>query len=125
MQVYVAASSQEMDYAREIMDEFEARGHTVYDWTAEIKKEGTSNGGLSRKKAVRYAVNDLNAVEHSEVFVLLAPATATVGAWVEYGYALSQSIPTFILGENASIFARLSPSGDEEELWRWLAEYKS
>jgi nucleoside 2-deoxyribosyltransferase len=90
LRVYVAGASAEPERVRWAVAAVRAMGAEVaIDWLAAIEEAGAANEGLTDADRVRYAQDDLCAVEDADVMWLLAPVEPSAGAWVELGYALA------------------------------------
>ena len=92
VRVYVAGASAELERCERVIAALRAGGCTITaDWTPEMRGDharGISDAQLDDHEARRRAETDLDAVEDADVVLLLAPETATRGAWFETGYAL-------------------------------------
>jgi hypothetical protein len=89
MRVYVAGASAEIDRCERFRDRCIAAGHAVtFDWMAHVRSTGSANIGLTREQRELAALACLDGVSNADVFVLLFPRAVTVGAWVEFGFAL-------------------------------------
>ncbi len=60
----------------------------AHDWIADQATEKTPDTELSHDQRRHYAVNDMMAVSRADVVWLLAPNELTIGAWVEFGFAM-------------------------------------
>jgi hypothetical protein len=93
MRVYVAGSSAELDRCERVIAALRAGGCTItFDWCAQMREfaaRGLCDASLDDHEARRCAETDLTAVELADAVLLLAPETATRGAWVEFGYAIA------------------------------------
>jgi hypothetical protein len=89
VKIYVAGSWEERAEIKIIMEKLEAEGHDVLvDWTR--------HGGSSKKK---YAMEDLEGVLASELFVLVNPAVMSRGKFIETGIALANGKNIYVIGK--------------------------
>jgi hypothetical protein len=90
MKIYVAGASSEIDRAEKWMNACREAGiEVVSTWPKVIREVGSANPmEASREDRAMWAAVDLGEVAHSSVFWLLLPESTTIGAWIEYGYAL-------------------------------------
>ena len=93
MTIYLAGASADIDRVETLRDELIAAGHSIsHDWTADVRALGNANHGLTREQREHAADSCLAGVRACSVFVLLMPPNTigTIGAWVEYGFALGE-----------------------------------
>jgi hypothetical protein len=116
--VYVAASSAQMDRAKDAMAKLRTAGHTVvHDWPTIIEDRGTANPvDATTDERWDWAIDDLAGVKAADVLWLLMPATEGFGAAVELGYALAHGIPVICSGVYArSIFTAMAVCYDRDD----------
>ena len=93
MKVYVAASSREMDRARDIFRGVEASPELVIaaDWISQIEDhDGIANpSNVPEALRHKWATDAIVAVMNSSVLWLLLPEEPTVGAWCEMTAAVA------------------------------------
>lgn len=98
MRVYVAATFERKDEIRGLQRRFVELGHTISaDWTGhktiahEAKKEELSK---------EYAVEDVDGVSATDLFILLIGERKSTGAHIELGIALGAKVPNvYVVGE--------------------------
>jgi hypothetical protein len=104
--VYVAAGSSEIPRAQSVMNEIRKMGFTItHDWTVPVLKYGPM--GAPPDVLREEAAHDADGVATAALFVLLAPAGPSTGAWWELGLAMAQGTPVLMSGESRCIFTRL------------------
>ena len=89
--VYVAGASRDWQRAREFMDRVRAhqRMRITHDWTVSVEAATVDDSELSANQRVGFARTDLAGVARCDALVVLLDTTvASVGRWVELGYAL-------------------------------------
>jgi nucleoside 2-deoxyribosyltransferase len=117
--VYVAASSNQLERAKQTMAVLEERGYTVtHDWVTEVEVVGEANPvGASMTARANWAKADLSGVAAADVMLLLMPAEGGFGAAVELGYALALGIPVVASGcTERTIFTALARCFDRDDL---------
>jgi len=131
--LYIAGAAVEWKRVRAMMRAAEALGyHLTLDWTLSIEeheKSGVTDRQLDAYAAKRYADEDVNAVQASDVvWLMIPPDDKGRGAWVELGLALaSPRCQIIVSGDvNASIFLHLVDKRFEthEEALAWLEEVR-
>lgn len=94
MRVYVSAGSDERAVAAGYMARLRQAGiELTHDWVQVINDHGgLTNRGLSEEARMRIAREEVEAVEHADVFWIIVPDGPSCGCWVELGvaYTLSQ-----------------------------------
>lgn len=148
MNIYVAASSQELERAGAVMNLIKAYPglHLTHDWVSTINQvrnvEQIADGDLGERERFLHAKNDLAAIhqalvrDDSGLFWLLTPQKHTSGAWVEFGYALARAQTMRALGGTQNVIC--SGPGHEHyifcsmasekcfetdsDAWRWVLE---
>lgn len=127
IQVYVAgASSERNERAKPVIAKLQALGfHITHDWTTSVdmnERNPITDTNVLRK----CAENDYNGVKNCEMFVLLSPANASTGAWVELGIALASECFIYISEDNGKcIFGLMNDARyfrTDEELLTFLEE---
>lgn len=133
--IYVAASSSEVDRAREFMRLADLAGWEItLDWPAAIAEHGgVANPPDARvEEAATWARANLLGVEQADVFVMLAPldGSPAQGAFAELGSAVARSKPSLVVRAPTchSIFQALATvqAGSDAEghalLARWARD---
>jgi len=118
MNIYVAASSKQMDRAREAMAKLRAAGHTIaHDWVAEVEAVGSANPpDATLEERWDWAIDDFAGIDRADVLWLLVPAEGGAGAWVELGYALAKRKPVICSGcHERSIFTAMAVCYDRDD----------
>jgi hypothetical protein len=122
LRVYVAGSSGELERVESVIATLRSAPgiHILHDWTKAVRAARAagfdSDAALSDQDAKSHALIDLDAVRGAQVFLLLAPASPSFGAGVEFGVALERmrrsflGVETIVCGPaaRASIFTRLA-----------------
>jgi hypothetical protein len=113
MKIYVAGASSEIETARGWMKRLREAGFEVtVDWPTMIDQGGGVANDLPGEAARKAAWTDLRGVSDAEIFWMLVPEVETKGAWIELGYALSESVVVFMSGRigfvKKCIFATLT-----------------
>jgi len=116
LSVYVAAASGELARAKTFMTALRELGITVTStWTDVIEQVGAANPmGAPQVDRAAWAQDDLDQVAKAQVLCLLLPPAgeATIGAWVELGFALAlggtAARPILVVGEERAIFTALA-----------------
>jgi len=88
MKFYISSLFSEKERVREIYKEIVSRGHEItYDWT---KHEGVTIVERDEKIDIvqQYAINDVNAVKDSDVFVILTEPLGGRTQYAELGVAI-------------------------------------
>lgn len=89
MKIYVAGASKELARCQFWIDECREAGFEVtQDWTIAVLeiRIGTTLTAEERRKCAR---DDLDGVLSASVLWMLVPSNASVGSWIEFGYALA------------------------------------
>ena len=106
MNVYVAASSHELDRADRVMRAIEAAGHSItHNWIPGVRDaiaRGITEAKADDAHAFNAARDDMRGVATCDVLVFLAPTDTSKMAWSELGAAI-------VLGK------RVVVAHDEEE----------
>lgn len=128
--VYLAGSGDPRESVRvawAVKQIHECDGLTLaHDWAATIKQYGRNPKDVSIEQRRAWAVGDLEAVRKAEVFWLLLPRTASVGAWVELGAAYGSDRRIIVSGDDpGSVFVGLADGHFERDLQalEWLVRY--
>jgi hypothetical protein len=113
LRIYVAGSSQEAQLAAHYMRRLQDYTIEVtYNWTEPVIKNtiaGIKDTAMTHEDRVWHASTDLHGVSRADIFWLLAPVTASAGAWVELGAALAHGITCVVSGPwPRCIFANLA-----------------
>jgi hypothetical protein len=135
--VYLAAASESLAIAGGFMDRLEAAGHRVHRWDREVaavRAAGKTDRDLSRSDRLHASAGDLQGIEDADVFWLLVPTEPSVGAWVEFGYALACAVetggekPQLVVSGDAARSIFLSQGHetfpDHETALRWILEQR-
>jgi hypothetical protein len=118
LNVYVAASSLQLDRAKAAMALLVNAGHSVaHDWCGIIEARGEANpADASNDDRWDWAIDDLAGVKAADVVWLLVPETEGAGAFVELGYALANDIPVVCSGVyQRSIFTAMAVCYDRDD----------
>ncbi|MEU8799794.1 hypothetical protein [Spirillospora sp. NPDC048819] len=133
MKIYVAARFEERERVRKVYEALERRGHMITeDWTVhDAAKPYADNGSLVSK----YAVQDVDAVRESDVFMLLTSPVAGGGSSTEFGVALCSNLLfgrplIYIVGEHTEAnlcfyHPAVRKRKDIDQVLRELEEYES
>ena len=129
MRVYVAASSSQIDRAKDAMRILAEAGHEVTsDWTRMIEDRGEANpadASLEERRA--WSEEDLyRGVARCDALWLLMPSDRpSFGAGVEFGFALGDgAIRTVVSGLcEASIFTALADACYDRDDLAFAAEF--
>jgi hypothetical protein len=122
LRVYVAGSSGELERVESVIATLRSSPgvHILHDWTKDVRAARAagfaSDAALSDADAKSHALTDLDAVRGARVVLLLAPASPSFGAGVEFGVAIERArrsflgVQTIVCGPFArsSIFTRLA-----------------
>lgn len=101
MRIYVAASWESKERAKDIMNKLEQLGHTItMDWvTHEMEDEADG-----------YAVADMYGVATATCLIFISDGNRSGGKHFELGYAVASNIPVLILDdvpkEDACVFVK-------------------
>jgi nucleoside 2-deoxyribosyltransferase len=106
--IYVAGASAEVEPIGEYINKLRKEGLRItHDWTREVKlakAAGRSDQDFDVEERQKLADNDIRGVENCDIFWLIVPNNS-IGAWVEYGYALSLRKLIIVSGNfNRTIF---------------------
>ena len=113
MKIYVAgASAERAVVGRYIAKLREAGAEITFDWVAPIEADGgVANEGLSPERSQELAQAALDGVEAAEVVWILVPKTASIGAWIEMGSALTLRRRRALSSDGTSGLPRIFVSG--------------
>jgi nucleoside 2-deoxyribosyltransferase len=104
MEYYLAAPSTHVAYANEVIAKLV--GYTLaHDWVAIIESAPPLER-LARVEKRRYAQEDLDAVERSDVLIALFPGPSQ-GRSIEIGYALAKGVPVIAVAPPDDIWWHL------------------
>jgi hypothetical protein len=128
VRVYVAASSSQIDRAKDAMRILAEAGHEVTsDWTRTIEDRGEANpADASFEERRDWAAEDVRGVAVCDVLWLLMPSDRpSFGAGVEFGFALGDgAIRTVVSGLcEASIFTALADACYDRDDLAFAAEF--
>jgi hypothetical protein len=128
VRVYVAASSSQIDRAKDAMRTLAEAGHEVTsDWTRMIEDRGEANpADASFEERRDWAAEDVRGVAVCDVLWLLMPSDRpSFGAGVEFGFALGDgAIRTVVSGLcEASIFTALADACYDRDDLAFAAEF--
>lgn len=91
--VYLAGASADLETCERYRDRLRAAGLEIArDWMADIRENaarGRPDHEIPADERKAYAESDLRGVYACDVFWLLVPSNASIGAWVEFGWALA------------------------------------
>jgi hypothetical protein len=126
--VYVAASSSQIDRAKDAMRALAEAGHEVTsDWTRMIEDRGEANpADASFEERREWAAKDVRGVAVCDVLWLLMPSDRpSFGGGVEFGFALGDgAIRTVVSGLcEASIFTALADACYDRDDLAFAAEF--
>lgn len=132
--VYVAGASSEIERCRKWIQRLGKEGIPItYDWTKSVEEFGSAGSGLRAHQLRMFARFDLQGVQDADLLWLLAPIEGkTIGAWIEFGYALStrvSGVPNILVSPPISekvIFARLQAVREfkvDLEAFQWILSY--
>lgn len=138
--VYVAGASKNWRRARDFIDRVKAHPsmRITQDWTVDVERATKPDHELTAEERAAFARTDLGGVAGADVLVvLLDTSVASVGRWVELGYALrmSEFLPLRILvsgGGRLSIFSApglvdyegpYGTGSHDDDVWHVLAHY--
>jgi hypothetical protein len=112
--IYVSGASSEWPLVQGYIRKLEKLGfHVTHDWTAQVEQAGRElrrAEDFSHEERMVLASGDLKGVLSARVFWLIAPKSATTGAWVELGAALASGKTIVISGGSwPCIFTDLAP----------------
>ena len=105
MKVYIASRFPDREKVRNVMELFRKNGHEItVDWTKH-KAFGDKGFVENEKVAEKYAIEDIEGVRNSDVFVLLTTADIGAGMHTELGVAILSNIlfgkpRIFVVGEH-------------------------
>lgn len=111
--VYVAGSSAELERAERAIAELEAAGIVVTStWPLNVRDQGgiANPTEAPRDLRQRYSTSCLGQLRDADLLWVLVPdrAAPTIGAWVEYGYAIAFNKQIVFSGDTRqSIFCSL------------------
>lgn len=119
MRVYICCSSREKDRANAMAAKLEALGHEISSsWHREDYEPGTDNR-LTRDEQIRVSNQCVGEIEDAEVFWMLYPRTASIGAFVELGYALHEQEHLDVIvtgvGSSNTVFTAIAGYRDESD----------
>jgi len=92
MRFYLSAASSEIELAEHWIHELESHGHRCsYDWTRDVRanqREGKTDRDLDNIGRMLVLQRDFEGIAAADLFWMLIPHADSIGAWVEFGYAL-------------------------------------
>ncbi len=120
LKVYLAGASRELDRIRPFVSVLDRSGivQLTYRWWEAVEKHGVGRDHeLTRDQAAGHALNDLDGVRSCQLFWVLWPENHSVGAPLEFGFAMASGIPTIVTGKNvkACIFTALATYRDDSD----------
>jgi hypothetical protein len=111
-QIYIAGSSSDLARVKAAADAAEAAGYTITEkWWETVEKNGTNPPNASRADKRKWSEQCLRGVAKADIVWVLAPPTgSTIGAWIEFGYAIGGNTKklTAISGNVTSIFTAMA-----------------
>jgi hypothetical protein len=128
VRIYVAASSEELNRAKGVMERLERLGHTVTkDWVIEVEQVGTANPrDATADQRAAWAQEDLDGVAQADLVWLLMPTGHSVGAFWEAGYAQAMHKRLIVSGDHQrSIFPATAHRcfDTDEEALKYIGNY--
>jgi hypothetical protein len=98
--IYIAASFEQKDQVRTLLEELKAAGHTITaDWTVHKEIAGLNSNGERQALRRQYAIEDTEGVASATVYALLIGDRKSTGAHIELGIALGAHVPhIFLIG---------------------------
>jgi len=126
LRVYLAGASRELDRVLPMVERLERSGLVVLHsrWWDAVQHHGVGKDGeLTREQQAAHATADLEGVRDAELVWVLWPEARSVGAALEYGYALASRIHTVVTGPTAHecIFTAKANYRDADD-WAGLHE---
>lgn len=131
MNVYVAASSRELERAERMMRLLALDGHVItHNWIPSVRAaiaSGISEAKADDAHAYDAARADMDGVAAADALVFLAPTDTSKMAWSELGGALMRGIPCLVAHDieerrNQSVVTRLAAVRcSDDEVLRELA----
>ena len=126
LRIYLAGASRELDRVLPMVERLERSGLVVLHsrWWDAVQAHGVGNDhALTREQQAGYADADLEGVRDAELVWVLWPEARSVGAALEYGFALASCIHTVVTGPTAHecIFTAKANYRDADD-WAGLHE---
>jgi hypothetical protein len=129
MRLYVAGASSEVSAIAGYIARLEAGGVSItYNWTVDLlacQARGETDADLSQEERETARCLCLKGVELADYFWLIVPNGASIGAWVELGYAIRCRATVIASGPSAqrTIFTEYTTivATHEEALTRIIA----
>lgn len=124
VKIYVAAASSEIERVERAHKALKNIGAKLLSeqWVESVKaatKAGLRDDGLELRKRRAHSLADLAGVETADVFWILVPGSghASIGAWVELGYAIASAKSAFASGKSCgcTIFTSLVREFETDE----------
>jgi len=118
MIVYLAGGSSEVEVCEFWRDRLLARSIEIaHNWMASVRANPERRDNeIPRRDRKRIAATCANLVASTDVFWLLIPRGATVGAWVELGIAFGSARPAIVVsGPWTTVFGDLADQFTEHE----------
>ena len=105
MKVYIAATFERKEEVKEIQQRFIKQGHVISaDWTTH---KTIAHEAKQEELAKEYAIEDVDGVSSTDLFILLVGERKSTGAHIELGVALGANVPNvYVVGEtdDSSLF---------------------
>jgi hypothetical protein len=101
LRVYVAGSSSDIERAERWIKSLRQRGIVVTaSWPEMVRQNGAEPRSVDAATRARWAMDDLAAIAHADVFWMLVPPAdePTIGAWIGFGFA-QRSATTIFSGD--------------------------
>jgi hypothetical protein len=135
MNVYLSTASAELSLATGYMDRLEAAGHHVHRWDRDVaaaRAAGMTDADLPVDVRDACALGDTEAIDEADIFWLLVPSMPSVGAWIEFGFALGRyDGPRLVVSGDGGRSIFFSPSvfelvtfDDHEAALRWILDQR-
>lgn len=127
LRIYVAGASAEVDMCAEFIGRLRDAGAVItHDWTPSVLAyRGMADEAMSEVVRMSSVSADLAGVGMAELLWMLVPEGATIGAWVELGYARGRGIPVHVSGPHSrrTIFTEFCTHHEaHEDAFRYLAD---
>ncbi len=111
-QIYIAGSSSDLVRVKAAAALAEKAGYNISEkWWETVEKHGTNPPNASRADKRKWSEQCLRGVAKADIiWVLAPPAGSTIGAWIEFGYAIGSNTKklTAISGNVSSIFTAMA-----------------
>lgn len=103
MKFYIAASVEQMDQVDSLREYLESKGHKItYNWVPAVRSAFAGDHRTTRQLG-NFGKMDLGGVEDADILILYAHPRG-FGSIVEFGAALGQYKPVFVIGTPQDFF---------------------